>query len=77
MNARTAPRHTTHPDSAGADLVAPTWWRSAARSFLANPDPVERLRGGAPLNQVRDRYLMYGGGETGCTDHPTVSGSRR
>lgn len=22
MNAHTAPRHTTHPDSAGADLVA-------------------------------------------------------
>ena len=72
MNAHTAPRHTTHPDSAGADLVA-----LGRPFFLANPDPVERLRGGAPLNQVRDRYLMYGGGETGYTDYPTLSDSRR
>jgi N-ethylmaleimide reductase len=38
--------------AAGADLVA------LGRPFLANPDLVRRLRLGAPLNPVRDRYLM-------------------
>ncbi|MCP2257660.1 N-ethylmaleimide reductase [Streptoalloteichus tenebrarius] len=51
---------------AGADLV------SLGRPFLANPDLVERLRRGAPLNPVRDRHLMYVGGETGYTDYPTL-----
>ncbi|MFE7242376.1 hypothetical protein [Streptomyces sp. NPDC057582] len=32
---------------------------------LANPDLVERLRTGSPVNLVRDKYLMYVGGETG------------
>ncbi|MFC9293703.1 alkene reductase [Streptomyces sp. NPDC057011] len=50
--------------AAGADLV------SLGRAFLANPDLVERLRTGAPLNPIRDRYLMYVGGETGYTDYP-------
>lgn len=53
---------------AGADLVA------LGRPFLANPDLVERLRRGAPLNEVRDRYLMYVGGADGYTDYPTLSG---
>ncbi|NSC22504.1 alkene reductase [Streptomyces albus subsp. chlorinus] len=53
----------------GADLV------SLGRPFLANPDLVERLRRGAPVNQVRDRYLMYVGGETGYTDYPVLDGS--
>ncbi|MGW6402429.1 alkene reductase [Streptomyces sp. NPDC055134] len=57
--------------AAGADLVA------LGRPFLANPDLVERLRVGAPLNQVRDRYLMYVGGETGYTDYPSLSDGRR
>ncbi|WP_331767352.1 alkene reductase [Embleya sp. NBC_00896] len=52
--------------AAGADLI------SLGRSFLANPDLVERLRVGAPLNPVRDQYLMYVGGETGYTDYPTL-----
>lgn len=52
--------------AAGADLVA------LGRPFLANPDLVERLRLGAPLNPVRDRYLMYVGGETGYTDYPAL-----
>ncbi|MFF8381328.1 alkene reductase [Streptomyces sp. NPDC015661] len=51
--------------AAGADLI------SLGRGFLANPDLVERLRVGAPLNAVRDQYLMYTGGETGYTDYPT------
>ena len=51
---------------AGADLIA------LGRSFLANPDLVERFRAGAPLNEVRDKHLMYVGGEEGYTDYPTL-----
>jgi N-ethylmaleimide reductase len=53
--------------AAGADLIA------LGRPFLANPDLVERLRAGAPLNPVRGEYLMYMGGETGYTDYPTLA----
>ncbi|MFG2320599.1 alkene reductase [Streptomyces tendae] len=52
--------------AAGADLIA------LGRPFLANPDLVARLRLGAPLNPVRDRYLMYVGGATGYTDYPVL-----
>ncbi|MEU0334265.1 alkene reductase [Streptomyces sp. NPDC006193] len=52
--------------AAGADLVA------LGRPFLANPDLVERLRLGAPLNPVRDRYFMYVGGAAGYNDYPTL-----
>ncbi|MFE0044636.1 alkene reductase [Streptomyces albireticuli] len=55
--------------AAGADLI------SLGRAFLANPDLVERLRVDAPLNQVRDRHMMYVGGETGYTDYPTLAGT--
>jgi len=55
--------------AAGADLVA------LGRPFLANPDLVARLRLGAPLNPVRDRYLMYVGGPDGYTDYPALSES--
>ncbi len=48
-----------------ADLVA------FGRPFIANPDLVERLRRGAPLNPV-DVATFYGGGEKGYTDHPTL-----
>ncbi|WP_329120628.1 alkene reductase [Streptomyces sp. NBC_01465] len=51
---------------AGADLI------SLGRPFLANPDLVERLRTGAPINAVRDKGLMYAGGEEGYTDYPTL-----
>ncbi|MEU9704678.1 alkene reductase [Streptomyces sp. NPDC047981] len=51
----------------GADLIA------LGRPFLANPDLVARLRTGAALNPVRDRYLMYAGGETGYTDYPALT----
>ncbi|WP_344327496.1 alkene reductase [Streptomyces macrosporus] len=57
--------------AAGADLV------SLGRAFLANPDLVERLRIGAPLNPVRDEHLMYVGGETGYTDYPVLDGTPR
>ncbi|MEU6917739.1 alkene reductase [Streptomyces olindensis] len=52
--------------AAGADLVA------LGRPFLANPDLVTRLRLGAPLNPMRDRYFMYVGGATGYTDYPAL-----
>ncbi|MEU4465842.1 alkene reductase [Streptomyces sp. NPDC024017] len=52
--------------AAGADLIA------LGRPFLANPDLVTRLRLGAPLNEVRDRYFMYVGGATGYTDYPAL-----
>ncbi|MEV7275675.1 alkene reductase [Streptomyces sp. NPDC093111] len=54
--------------AAGADLI------SLGRSFLANPDLVGRMRAGAPLNAVREQYLMYTGGAAGYTDYPTLDG---
>ncbi|MEV4808104.1 hypothetical protein AB0K18_49665 [Nonomuraea sp. NPDC049421] len=54
--------------TASADLI------SLGRPFLANPDLVERLRTGAPVNPVRDGKLMYTGGETGYIDYPVMSG---
>lgn len=57
--------------AAGADLI------SLGRSFLANPDLTERLRIGAPLNPVRDKGLMYTGGETGYTDYPVLAAVER
>ncbi|WP_129842726.1 alkene reductase [Streptomyces sp. RFCAC02] len=56
--------------AAGADLIA------LGRPFLANPDLVRRLRTGAPVNPVRDAYLMYVGGATGYTDYPALRASR-
>jgi N-ethylmaleimide reductase len=46
----------------GADLVA------FGRPFIANPDLVERLRSGAPLN-TPDQATFYGGGAEGYTDY--------
>ncbi|MFE2492219.1 alkene reductase [Streptomyces mirabilis] len=42
------------------------------RFALANPDIVERLRTDAPLNEV-DPATLYGGGEAGYTDYPTLA----
>ena len=39
------------------------------RSFIANPDLVERLRRHAGLNPY-DRSTFYGGGAKGYTDYP-------
>ncbi|MCX5408283.1 alkene reductase [Streptomyces sp. NBC_00335] len=50
----------------GADLVA------LGRGFLANPDFVERLRTGAPLNELRPELLMYVSGPEGYTDYPAL-----
>ena len=48
-----------------ADLIA------FGRPFIANPDLVERLKTGAPLNEL-DRKTLYGGDAKGYTDYPTL-----
>lgn len=53
--------------ASGADLVA------LGRPYIANPDLVARLRRGAPLNPLRERYLMYVGGADGYTDYPALA----
>ena len=60
------------PDSAAlaieqkhADAIA------FGRLFIANPDLVERIKGGYPLNPA-DRSTFYGGAEHGYTDYATV-----
>ncbi|HEY1229474.1 MAG TPA: alkene reductase, partial [Ramlibacter sp.] len=40
-----------------------------------NPDLVERLRTGAPLNAA-DKTTFYGGGARGYTDYPTLAQAR-
>lgn len=51
--------------SGAADMVAFGRW------FISNPDLVERMRRGAPLNEP-DRSTFYGGGAEGYTDYPTL-----
>jgi N-ethylmaleimide reductase len=52
--------------SAGlADMVA------FARPYIANPDLVERLKSGAPLNEV-DWSTVYAAGPRGYVDYPTL-----
>lgn len=51
----------------GAELIA------LGRGFLANPDLVERLRSGAPLNELRPQFLMYVHGEEGYNDYPPLA----
>ena len=43
-------------------------------SFISNPDLVERLTKDAPLNAL-DPETLYGGGEKGYTDYPTLAES--
>jgi N-ethylmaleimide reductase len=40
--------------------------------YIANPDLVERLQRGAPLN-APDKATFYGGGAKGYTDYPALS----
>ncbi|GAA3121080.1 hypothetical protein GCM10020254_80400 [Streptomyces goshikiensis] len=47
----------------GADLI------SFGRAFLANPDLVERLRGGIPLTPV-DEATYFQGGDAGFLTYP-------
>jgi N-ethylmaleimide reductase len=49
-----------------ADLIA------FGKLFIANPDLVERLKRGAPLN-APDKATFYGGDAKGYTDYPTLS----
>jgi N-ethylmaleimide reductase len=49
-----------------ADLIA------FGKPFLANPDLVERLKRGAPLN-APDKATFYGGGAEGYTDYPVLN----
>lgn len=51
--------------SGAADLVA------FGRPFISNPDLVERLRLGAPLN-AWDQNTFYAGGEKGYNDYPAL-----
>src|SRR5436305_2807678 len=48
-----------------ADLIA------FGKPFISNPDLVERLRRGAPLNEW-DKATFYGGDARGYTDYPTL-----
>jgi len=43
---------------------------------LANPDFVERLKAGAPMNEA-DRTTFFGGGEQGYTDYPSLAESEQ
>ena len=49
-----------------ADLIA------FGRLYIANPDLVERLHAGAPLN-APDRGTFFGGGAQGYTDYPCLT----
>jgi N-ethylmaleimide reductase len=49
-----------------ADLIA------FGKPFIANPDLVERLKRGAPLNEP-DKATFYGGGAKGYTDYPALN----
>ena len=48
-----------------ADLIA------FGKPFISNPDLVERLKKGAPLN-AWDKATFYGGDAKGYTDYPTL-----
>ncbi len=56
-------RKCSPPDA--ADLIA------FGKPYIANPDLVERLKKGAPLNEP-DKATFYGGGTKGYTDYPTL-----
>lgn len=60
-----AARRTGH-----ADLIA------FGRPFIANPDLVERLRIGAPLN-LPNRETFFGGGREGYSDYPFLTQAER
>jgi len=56
-------------DSNAADLIA------FGKPFISNPDLVERLKAGAPLNEW-DKNTFYGGGAKGYTDYPALGQSQ-
>ena len=56
----------------GRDVAAGTAdLESFGEMILANPDFVDRIRAGAPLNPPRREYF-YSGGSTGYADYPTL-----
>ncbi|WP_137189765.1 alkene reductase [Stenotrophomonas rhizophila] len=57
---------SAHLAEGKADLVA------FGRAFISNPDLVERLKTGAPLNALNPATL-YGGGAEGYTDYPALT----
>ena len=61
-------RATAAVREGNVDLVA------FGRGFIANPDLVERLRTGAPLNEP-DPNTFYGGDAKGYVDYPTLAES--
>jgi len=61
-------------DKASAEEATQSGYADAVafgRAFIANPDLVERLRRNAPLAPL-DQDTLYGGGEHGYTDYPTL-----
>ena len=52
-----------------ADLVA------FGKPFISSPDAVERLKHDLPFNEL-DRDHLYGGGEKGYTDYPTLESAQ-
>jgi N-ethylmaleimide reductase len=52
-----------------ADLIA------FGKPFISNPDLVERLKKGAPLN-AWDKNTFYGGGAKGYTDYPAMDAAQ-
>src|SRR4051795_2869395 len=52
-----------------ADLIA------FGKPFISNPDLVERLKKGAPLNEW-DKATFYGGTAKGYTDYPTLEAAQ-
>ena len=56
-------------DANAADLIA------FGKPFISNPDLVERLKAGAPLNDW-DKNTFYGGGAKGYTDYPALAAAR-
>ncbi len=62
--------HAARLISEGAgDLVA------FGRDYIANPDLVERIHLGAPLNEVRPEYF-YGSSAMGYTDYPSLGAAK-
>ncbi|MFJ8186561.1 alkene reductase [Streptomyces sp. NPDC096105] len=53
-------------DNGLADVI------TVGSAALANPDLVDRIKNGAPLNEP-DRASFYGGDERGYTDYPTLA----
>ena len=60
-------------DQIGADVAAGLADIEALGMMaLANPDLVQRLKTGAPLNEARHAFFYAGGGAEGYTDYPLM-----